>query len=83
MTTETTTLTGSERQVSWATRIIREFAATINAAASKFEAAGKTQDGAKLRAGVETLIAAHTDAGWWIDHDTTLKNELRTVVMGS
>lgn len=69
-------LTGTERQMSWAHQIRRDFIATI---AAYRNPRNELQSG-MVKAALDTMLERHTDSRWWIDYRSELKLEFSVIM---
>ena len=66
--TQTTTLTGTDKQIAYAETIRSLTLAQADDMDAKFAAAGASDDFRRIaRETIDALIAEHTDARWWLD----------------
>jgi hypothetical protein len=66
-TTDMATLTGSAKQVAWATTVRAEMVAEITAYAAKHDR-NEPEHAAELREALSAFVATVAPAAWWIEH---------------
>lgn len=71
--TVTTQLTGSEKQVAWATSIRDSFIEDVNASIEMAEKAAGQAISEDTKARLESVIAEKSEAKWWIDKEMNFR----------